>query len=118
MVLLLAQAKSGRVRALAVTSVDATALAPGMPTVAAAGLPGYDVTGVTAMWAPAKTPAPIITKLNQEVVRYLNRPDTKERFLGHIMEVVASSPEQLATRMNSDLSTWGKIFNDAGIKPQ
>ena len=116
--LIVPQVKSGRLRALAVTSVDSTALAPEMPTMAAGGLPGYDVTGVTAIWAPAKTPAPIITKLNQELVRYLNRAETKERFLSNIMEVVASTPEQLATRMSSDLTKWGKVFNDAGIKPQ
>ncbi len=116
--LIVPQSKSGRLRALAVTSVDSTALAPGMPTMAAAGLPGYDVTGVTAIWAPAKTSPAILNRLNQEVVRYLNRPETKERFLSNVMEVVASSPEQLAARMNSDLSKWGKLFNDAGIKPQ
>lgn len=116
--LIVPQAKSGRLRALAVTSVDTTALAPEMPTIASAGLPGYDVTGVTAIWSTAKTPPAILYKLNQELVRYLNRPDTKERFLSNVMEVVASTPEQLAARMSSDLTKWGKIFNDAGLKPQ
>jgi tripartite-type tricarboxylate transporter receptor subunit TctC len=116
--LIVPQSKSGRLRALAVTSVDTTALAPEMPTIAAAGLPGFDVTGVTAIWSTAKTPPAIITRLNQELVRYLNRPDTKERFIANVMEVVASTPEQLAARMNSDLTKWGKLFAEAGLKPQ
>jgi tripartite-type tricarboxylate transporter receptor subunit TctC len=116
--LIVPQAKAGKLRALAITSIDASALAPGMPTMAESGLPGYDVTGATAIWTNAKTPPAIINRMNQEIVRYLNRPDTKERFLAIIMEVVASSPEQLAARYKSDMVKWGKIFKEAGIKPQ
>jgi tripartite-type tricarboxylate transporter receptor subunit TctC len=116
--LIVPQAKAGKLRALAVTSVDPTALAPGMPTIAEAGLPGYDVTGVTAAWTISKTPPAIVNRLNQEIVRYLSRPDTKERFLNSVMEVAASSPEGLTSRMRSDMSKWGKLFAEAGIKPQ
>ena len=116
--LIMPHAKSGRLRALAVTSLDPTALAPGMPTVAESGLAGFEVTGVTAAWAPAKTPAAILTRLNQEIVRHLNRQDVKERYLSNDMEVVASTPEQLAARQKSDMVKWGKLFSDAGIKPQ
>ncbi len=115
--LIVPHAKSGRLRALAVTSLDPSALAPGMPTMVDSGLPGFEVTGVTAIWAPAKTPPAILNRLNQEISRYLNRADIKERFLSNEMEVVASSPEQLAARMKSDLVKWGKVFRDAGIKP-
>ena len=65
--------KSGRLRALAVTSAQPSALAPGLPTVAASGLPGYESVSMMGMFAPAKTPATIINRLNQEIVRVLNR---------------------------------------------
>ena len=114
--LIMPHAKSGRLRALAVTSADPTALAPGMPTMAASGLPGYEVTGATGFWSIAKTPAAIINRLNQEVVRYLNRPEVKERFLTNEMEVVASTPDEFRVRMSSDIAKWGKVFREAGIK--
>jgi tripartite-type tricarboxylate transporter receptor subunit TctC len=103
-------------RAIAITSADASALVPGLPTIAASGVPGYEMTGATGFWSVAKTPAPIITRLNQEVVRYLNRPEVKERFLKAQFEVVASSPEEFAARIKSDIAKWGKVFKEAGIK--
>jgi tripartite-type tricarboxylate transporter receptor subunit TctC len=111
-------AKQGRLRTLAVTSLDPTALAPGMPTMAESGLPGFEVTGVTAIWAPAKTPPAVLNRLSTEVVRHLNRPDVKEKFLGAEMEVVASGPDGLQARLKSDINKWVKVFTDAGIKPQ
>ena len=110
------QMKSGKVRALAVTSAEPSALAPGLPTVAASGLPGFEAIGQTGIFAPAKTPAAIIKRLNQEIVRFLNRADVKERFLAFGEEVVASSPEQLAATIKSDVAKWGKLIKDAGIK--
>ena len=114
--LVLPHVKSGKLRALAVTSAEATALAPGLPTVAASGLPGYEATGMTGMWAPAKTPAAIISRLNQEVVRALNRPDVKERFLNAGVETVGTSPEQFAAIIKSDIARLSKLIKDAGIK--
>ena len=116
--LIVPHTKTGRLRALAVTSLDPTTLAPGMPTMAESGLPGFEVTGVTAIWAPAKTPPAVLTRLSQEILRYLNRGDVKEKFLAAEMEVVAGGPDQLAARLKSDVAKWGKVFNDAGIKPQ
>src|SRR5262249_23225210 len=65
-------AKSGRLKALAVTSAEPSALAPALPTVAASGLPGYEATGVSGILAPAKTPAAVISRLNAEIVRFLS----------------------------------------------
>ena len=110
--------KSGKLRALAVTSAEPSALAPGLPTVAASGLPGYEAVGMTGMFAPAKTPAAIINRLNQEIVRVLNLPDVKERFLNAGVEVVASSPEQFAAKIKSDIATISKVIKDAGIKTE
>jgi len=68
------------------------------------------------MWAPAKTPAAIISRLNQEVVRALNRPDVKERFLNAGVETVGTSPEQFAAIIKSDIARLSKLIKDAGIK--
>jgi tripartite-type tricarboxylate transporter receptor subunit TctC len=114
--LVLPQAKAGRVRAVAVTAAEPTILAPGLPTVASAGLPGYEVIGATGLWAPAKTPAAIVNRVNQEVVRFLNRPEVKERFLGAQQEIVANSPEQFAATIKSEVAKWGKVFTTLGIK--
>ena len=108
--------KSGRLRALAVSSAEPSALAPGLPTIAASGVPGYESVGVTSLFAPGKTPAAIVTRLNQEIVRYLNRADVKEKFLGIGSEVIASSPEQFAAMLKSDIARWEKVIKDAGIK--
>ena len=106
--------KSGRLRALAVTSATPSALAPGLPTVAA-DLPGFEVVGATGIWAPAKTPTAIITRLNQEIVRGLNRPEPKEKFLNSGAEVVASSPEQFAAHIKHEMTTFARVIKDAGI---
>ena len=114
--LVLPHSKSGRLRALAVTSPDPTPLVPGLPTVAASGLPGYEVVGGSGVWAPAKTPAAIITRLNQEIVRSLNAAESKERLLNIQVELVANSPEQVAAHIKNDIAKWTKVIKDAGIK--
>ena len=88
--------RSGKIRALAVSSMTPSALAPGLPTVTASGVPGYSAVSVNVFFAPAKTPATIITRLNQEIVRILNRPEVKEKLLGDSQEAFPSTPEELA----------------------
>ena len=111
-----AHVKSGRLRALAVTAAEPSALVPGLPTVAASGLPGYEMVGMTSIFAPAKTPVAIIKRLNQEIVRVLNLPNVKERFFNIGVEVVGSSPEQLASTVDTEIAKDSKIIRDAGIK--
>jgi tripartite-type tricarboxylate transporter receptor subunit TctC len=108
--------KAGKLKALAVTSATPSALVPGLPTVAATGVPGYEAAGMSCIWAPAGTPAPIINRLSQEIVRLLNRADVKERFLNAGVEPVGSSPEQFAATMRSDIARISKVIKDAGIK--
>ena len=108
--------KSGKLRALAVASATPSTLVPGLPTVAASGLPGYDVAGLTGIWAPAKTPGAIINRLNQEIVRVINLPDVNERFLNAGLEAVGGSPEQFAATLKSEIAKWGKVIKDGGIK--
>jgi tripartite-type tricarboxylate transporter receptor subunit TctC len=107
--------KSGRLRALAVTSAQPFALLPELPTVAASGVPGYEATSLGCVMAPARIPETIVNRLNQEIVRYLRTPEAKEKFLIAGSEVVASSPEQLAIAMKSEMAKMGKVIRDAGI---
>jgi len=108
-------AKSGKVTAVAITSLKPSALVPGLPTVAESGLPGYEVITLDSFLAPAGTPAAIITRLNQELARVLDQADVKEKFLGAGSEAAPSSPEELGARLKSDLAKWGKVIKDAGI---
>jgi tripartite-type tricarboxylate transporter receptor subunit TctC len=108
--------RSGRLRALAVATAEPSALTTGLPTVAAAGLPGYESTASTGLFAPARTPAAIINRLNREFVRTLQRAEVKERLFNAAIEVVASSPEQLAATIKSEMATIGKVVKDAGLR--
>ncbi|MBI4190512.1 MAG: tripartite tricarboxylate transporter substrate binding protein [Betaproteobacteria bacterium] len=107
---------SSRLRALAVTSAQPSALLPGLPTVAASGLPGYEATSIQSIFAPARTPAAIIARLNKEIVQVLNKPEVKERFRRTGSEVVASSPEELTVMMKSEIARWGGVIKAAGIR--
>lgn len=108
---------SGKLRALAVTSAKTSALFPDMPTVAAS-LPGYDMEAVYCIFAPAKTPAAIINRLNQEIVRVLSQADVKEKFLAAGIEPLGSSPAELGALRKSDMAKMGKVVKDAGIGAQ
>ncbi len=108
--------RSGRLRALAVTSAVPSALFPGLPTIAASGLPGYESGSIYALFAPAGTPAAIIRRLNQESVRVLHTSESKERYFRAGMETVGSSPEELAATIKSEIARLGKVVRDAGIR--
>jgi tripartite-type tricarboxylate transporter receptor subunit TctC len=110
--------KSGRLRALAVTSARPSALAPDLPTVAASGVAGYEAISIYGTFAPAKTAEAIITRLNQEIVRVLNTPDIKEKFINAGVEVVGSSPEQFTAVIKADMARMGKVIKDAGIRDE
>ena len=109
---------AGRVRALAVASAQPTSLFPGLPTVAATGLPGYEYSAAYGVFAPAKTPEAVIKRLNQEFVRVLNRADVKERFINGGVEPVGSSPEQLTAKMKFDMAQLGKMIKDLGLRAE
>ena len=109
-------AKSGRLRALAITSPKPSELIPGLPTVAASGLAGFEIGTIFGFFAPGRTPEPIIRRLNQEIVRYIQTPEAKERLLGLGVEPVGSTPEELTTVMKSEMVRLGKVITSAGIK--
>ena len=110
--------KSGRFRALAVTSLQPSVVVPGLPTIAASGVPGYESVTLYSFFAPAKTPAEVINRLNREIVRFIQTPATKERLLTVAVESVGSTSEQLAATIKSDMATTGKVIKDAGIRAE
>jgi len=109
------QVKLGKLRALAVTTTGPSALAPGLPTVAAT-VPGYEAETSYGIFAPAKTPASVINRLNLEIVRVLTTAQSKERLFGNGLEVVASSSEQYASTIKSEIVKWTKVIKEGGIK--
>jgi len=108
--------RAGRLKVLAVTTAQPTALAPGVPTVAASGLPGYEATALFAMFAPAKTPASLIKLLNREIAQVLRGPQVRERLFNAGTEAIGGSPEELAALIRSDMAKWGKLIRAAGIR--
>ncbi len=110
------QVKSGRLKALAVTGAQRSALFPEIPTIAESGLPAYELISPFVILGPAKLPANITARLNQEIVQLLNKPESKERLRGAGIEVVGSSPEQLAMMLQAEINRWDKVIRGAGIR--
>ncbi len=110
--------KAGKLRALGVTTVTRTQALPDVPSIAEAGLPGYEATQWFGVLAPAATPRAIIDRLYQEVSRALRAPDVKERLSAEGAEVVASTPEGFAGYIKSETEKWTRVIKAAGIKPQ
>jgi tripartite-type tricarboxylate transporter receptor subunit TctC len=114
---LLPHVKAGRMRALAVTSAKPSNMFPGIPTIAAT-VPGYESETVFAVLAPAATPATVIKLLQRNIADILNRPDVKEKLFAAGNEVVASTPEYLASTMKADMVRLGKVIRAAGIRAE
>jgi tripartite-type tricarboxylate transporter receptor subunit TctC len=110
--------KSGRIRALGVTGTKRAPGADDIPTIAEAGLPGYEAVQWYGVLAPAATPRDIITKLHAGVVRALQNPDVRQRLLNDGAEPVGSSPEEFAAYLRSETTKWAKVIKAAGIKPE
>ncbi len=108
--------KSGRVRALAVTSLQPSPLVPGMPTVHEAGLPGFEVISMDFIFAPAKTPTAVINRLNREIATAITKPDVKQKYFNTGVETVGSPPDMSAKLLSADLAKWAKVIKDGGIK--
>ncbi|MBI3045095.1 MAG: tripartite tricarboxylate transporter substrate binding protein [Betaproteobacteria bacterium] len=108
--------KTGRLRALGVSSAKPSALTPGIPTIAASGVPGYEAKTFYAVFAPAKTPAAIINRLNREIVRFLKRPEVGRKLLGLGVEVEATSPEEWGAMMKAEIASMRKIVEAAGVR--
>jgi tripartite-type tricarboxylate transporter receptor subunit TctC len=110
--------KAGRLRALAVTSPQPSALAPGLPAIAQSGLPGYEAESLHAVFAPARTPEAIVKRLNAEIVKLLRSPRVKEQFFAAGVESVGSTPEELAALVTSEIARWDAVIRQAGIRAE
>ena len=109
--------RAGKIRALAVGTRTRSALLPEYPTVAEAGVPGYEASTAFGMLAPAKTPGEIVGRLNREVVRVLHSAEIKDRFGALGLETVGSTPEQYVAHLRDELERYAKIIRVAGIRP-
>jgi tripartite-type tricarboxylate transporter receptor subunit TctC len=105
---------SGRLKALAVTSSKRAADLPNVPTLAEAGVPGFDATIWLALLAPAGTPRDIVMKLNTDVAKALSTPDVRKLMRNAGVDVATSTPEELGALLQSELDRWGKVVKETG----
>ena len=110
--------KSGKVKALAVTTANRSPLLPNIPTIAESGYPGFESLAAYGFFAPAGTPAPIINQLNKVIVEVLKDPTLKAKLLESGIEIQGSSPEQLKAFVDGEVNKWAKVIKDGNLKPQ
>ena len=112
----LAQVPQGRLKAFAVTTAKRIPQLPDVPTLQEAGVPGYEASVWLALLAPAGTPKDIVTKLNTEIIKALNAPETKKALYDAGVEPTPSTPEAMSDYMVKEMDRWGKVVKDIGIK--
>jgi tripartite-type tricarboxylate transporter receptor subunit TctC len=108
--------QAGKLRPIALSGPKRTPAAPGIPTIAESGIPGFSVTSWFGVAAPARTPRPIVERLHGEFVRALNSPDLSERIKGMGADPVGNTPEQYTAFVQNEIAKWGKVIKAAGIK--
>ena len=112
------QMKSGRLRALGVTGEKRTSFAPELPTIAESGVPGYEASLWWGMFAPSKTPKPIIDRLNGEIHKAMGSPEMKKLYVEFGAEPSPTTPEAFSAMVKKEIAKWSKVVKDAGIKPE
>jgi tripartite-type tricarboxylate transporter receptor subunit TctC len=115
---MLPHTKTGKARALAVSSAKRVELAPELPSVAEAGVPGFDGTSWYPFFAPARTPLAVVARVNGDIHRVLQKPDVRKRFLAMGMVPVGGAPEVLRDYLAEEIRRWGKVIADNGIKAE
>jgi tripartite-type tricarboxylate transporter receptor subunit TctC len=110
--------KSGKARALAVTSQKRAAATPDIPTMIESGVPGYDVVSWYGVHTAAKVPRAPVDRINQEINRILALPEVNERLSGLGMEPAQLTPDQFNALVKAEVARWAKILKEAGIKPE
>jgi tripartite-type tricarboxylate transporter receptor subunit TctC len=110
--------KSGRIRAIGVTTDKRSSQLPDVPTLAEQGLKGFDATTITGLVAPAATPRDIVDRLNAAAIKVINQPVIKARFAELSAEVIGSTPAWFGDYIKEDLARWAKVMKEAGIAPQ
>jgi len=109
---------SGKLRPIAVTTAKRSSMLPDVPTVAEAGLPGYELAPWFAVFMPAGTPKEIVDTMQRELVAAMNLPAVKERFATIGAEPIGSSPEQLDAHLKAEIAKWGVVLKERGISPK
>jgi tripartite-type tricarboxylate transporter receptor subunit TctC len=112
----LPHARSGRLKALGVTTAKRSSAAPDVPTIAESGLPGFEANNWYGFLTTAGTPKPIIDKLHHEIVRILNMPDVKEKLAAQGAEVIGNTPEEFAQVIRDEIPKWRKVVRESGAK--
>ena len=115
---LLPHIRSGKLKAIAITSARRSAAAPEIPTFAESGVPGYEHEPWNGMFAPARLARPVLATLNAEVARILHTPEMKKVFEHEGAEAVGSTPEAFAATLKAEIAKWTKVAKAAGIKPE
>ena len=115
---MLPQVRAGRLRGIAIGSLQRSPLAPEIPTVSESGLPGFDVTAWFGMWVPAKTPQPIIRRINEVVVKALNHPEVRARVEELGYKPGGDSPEAFGKFVRAEVDKFARVIKTAGIKPE
>lgn len=110
--------KAGKIRALGVTTAKRSALAPELPTIAEAGLPGFEANNWNGVVVPAKTPRAIINRLNKEFTAALSLPDIKQFLFNQGLDAAPGTPEAFGAYIKSERAKWAKVIKAAGIQPQ
>jgi tripartite-type tricarboxylate transporter receptor subunit TctC len=110
--------KTGNVRALAISSPKRTPLAPELPTMAEAGVPGFESETWFGLFAPAGTPKDVVARVSADTAAALQSPDVRERFAAVGAEPVSSTPEQFLERIRADTARWAEIIKAANVKVQ
>ena len=116
--LIIPHVRSGKLRALGVTSATRTSALPDIPTIAEGGLPGYEAVQWNGLLAPAGTPREIIARLHKEATAILRALEMRERLARDGIEVVGSSPEEFAALIKAEIVKWAKVVKAAGIQPE
>jgi tripartite-type tricarboxylate transporter receptor subunit TctC len=109
-------AKAGNLRALAITSPQRTELAPELPTMAEAGVPGYEISGWNGLFAAKGTPPDIVARLHSEVTKILRTPEVRQELATLGAEPVGDTPDEFAAFLRADTARWGKIIQEKGIR--
>jgi len=110
--------KAGQVRALGTSAGKRSSVLPDVPTIAEAGVPGYDATIWLGIMAPAGTPAPIVEKLNSEINKVISRPDVKEAWDQQGAVALKMTPAEFDKYLRADVEKWAQVVKAAGIKPE
>jgi tripartite-type tricarboxylate transporter receptor subunit TctC len=110
--------QAGRIHALAVTTLNRSKLVPDLPTVSEAGLKGFEANNWYGIVVPAKTPKPIVERLNKEFVAVLNMPDIREILFKQGLDAAPSSPDAFGAYIRSETAKWAKVIKASGAKPE